>query len=91
MGDLGTRLDQAEEALQPEGPQLQDITFVIVYDECVLDPDTGDVRTVPGKRLPDDQYIFSEYGERLPDGRRFRTAYPKEIPIADHGILEGAD
>jgi hypothetical protein len=78
MSDLNTRLNSLEEALEPDGPERQDVTIRIVYNKTVRDPDTGELRSLPGDLLPDSQYDFSDWGDRMPDGRRYRTAYPKD-------------
>lgn len=89
MSDLSGRLDSAEEKLQEQGGgSEQDCTIYVLYDRIVVDPDSGDFRAIPGKRLPDDQYVFSEYGERFPDGKRFRTAYPR---TEEAGLTDDVD
>ena len=92
MGDLGARLDQAEQTLEEErGGPKHDITFKIVYDKTVRDEATGEVRTV-SESLPDSEYIFGGWSERGPDGKRYRVMQPTYGPTPDSwGLLPSGD
>ena len=67
--NLETRIEKAEDALQPGGEQY--ITINIVYDETVVDPITDERRVVTLPAPYDPNVPYKDWGNGLHVGTRY--------------------